>query len=293
MALTYCEIHPRMSEQIGPQRYIARRHFSCAPAYVGYLRPSLIGSSYPFIGGAFRPICTRVRARSGLAPGKWLLTADYETSRVKGRPRYRLVTGYDYIERLKEPAGKKPKIIVGPAADYNTTGHTWRIISGTNRVPVGTGRFIMETVDTKFDLGDFLEMAGTVNSRSLRLPNRGGTVRAEKLLLLDAPETQWWEVAGRWYINYLFAYSGPKVTWNNQCEVQKGVVVHKEVPVFVQEKKGELTGEYGRQFQPEWVPGNLVKVDGEDGPYKIEESEPETRAPFLTSNFRDLPGWPR
>ncbi len=296
MALTYAEIHPRMSEAIGPQRYVARRHFSCRPAYVGALRPSLIGTYYPFIGGSYRPICTRVRARSGLAPGKSLVIADYETPRVKGKCRYRLITGYDYIERLREPrereSDKLGKVIVGPADDYNETGQTWRNIEGTNRVPVASGRFIMETVATKFDLDTFLSMAGTVNKSRLRLANGGGTVGAEKLLLLDAPETQWWEVAGLWYINYMFAYSGKTTTWNQQCVVQKGVVVYKEVPVFVQEKEGILTGEYGRQFRPEWVPGTLKKVEGKDGPYKIVTSEPETRAAFLTSNYRNLPGWP-
>ena len=285
--MSYGEIHPRQIVAVGTEMYRGRRRFVCDNATVEALITTLQGSTYQpwYVMGEYAPRCRQADAQTGFTRGYNIITAEYETARIPGEVKIRPAITSELRKVYREPEDDK-RIIEGADPKDTNQWHSYQVVEGDNRVPTPRAHFIIEAATESLNMNDIWDLVGHVNSSTMPAPIGA---RSQSVMLLGTPVAEWVDAFDLWYLDYLFAYSGPDETWNTLVKSQKGFWAVKEKPVFTADF--EVATTMGRKFVVEFAYGSLV-WNATEG-WMLLPSSPEPRAIAPVSSFNTLPGYPR
>ncbi|MBS3735359.1 MAG: hypothetical protein KGY99_10630 [Phycisphaerae bacterium] len=289
--MSYAEIHPRIFERVGEHEYRGKRRFLCTPSSAIALGESLYDTTHPDGFGTWAPKCYRYQTVRDFAPDAALVVAFYKTLRVPGHATLEVRVWHDYEKRQKDVDDNR---IEGPLEE--DAWQEYVITEGSNKVPVPRCQIIVKTASDTFNPDDVFGRIGCVNSREVS--SFGNAIgRKGALLLLGAPNTRYWPEGKLWYINYAFAYCGPKnmkddvdvSLWNNQCKYWWGTWVSQRVPKLEYDgtQLTNIRDHYTRRFVYKTVWTN------QDGTVTLHDpgwSEKRAKL-YHEASFSDLDGW--
>jgi hypothetical protein len=279
-------IHPVELVAVGKEFFRGRRPFVVSDDLVESFVNTLQNTPYkPWsIMGKYAPKFRSATTKSGFAQGQTLIVADYETPRIEGEVKVRPALVSELRKIVREPFDDG-KIIEGQDPNDTFQQHSYKVVQGDNVVPTPKAHFIVEAATSVLNMNTIWDLVGHINSSVMPAPIGAGP---EKAMLLGAPRATWESVFNLWYIDYLFAYSGSKETWNSTVKSQKGFWSVKEKPVFTADLNVSTT--FGKKFVTEFVYGELI-WDHNDG-YSMVDTDPEPRRIAIKSPFSTLPGFP-
>ena len=283
------EINPRRRVRTGRFSWKGTRRFSIPTDLAAGFETSLYGGIFPNMSGKYAPKCVRVETfdEPPQMPGRSLMVAEYETPRVVGEGRLRIILGTT-AETVTRDLNNKLMVGAEPYKRGSTT--YWgerRLISGSNTRLKAMSTIILETAATEYQLNLFMNKVGHVNKYTLP---KFGKAQPGTLLFLGQPQTTYALVGDLWYINLAFKYSGdpskvvdgkkffPK--WNEMTESQLGT--HQVIQLDATTAAGTvITGKKREVLQ--WIPFvfNTAGKLTEDGPTTVHKN-------FPIADFTDL-----
>uniref|UniRef100_A0A6M3JTT0 Uncharacterized protein n=1 Tax=viral metagenome TaxID=1070528 RepID=A0A6M3JTT0_9ZZZZ len=281
----FSELPGRRIIRTGLRRWRGTRRFKATRSGARGLEKSLYDRAFPGYSGAFAPFCTTVDTREDVdaSPMPVLVTAGYETIRNPGWATVRVVMRNDYEAVKYDILGK---VIEGVDQTSSNLVHSYKVVKGTNKVPVPHVTIIVETASTEFDLDAVIDRVGMLNSNVMRA--FGSNVgRIGALKLLGPPDSRWYNYGGLWYINYAFAYSGPNITWFESLWSQKGFWAARPAPVV--NLAGALDTTIATKYKAEFLFKSAL-VDSSGNVTAIQPTKAEPRYVSGWANFSDIDG---
>jgi len=278
---TYGEIYPRILERTGEQEFRGKRRWLVTPSAAKSLAESVYGTNHPDESGTWAPRCHGYQIVKDFGPDEALVVAFYKTFRIPGYATLEFRIWSDYERRQIDEDGL---IIEGP--DDSMDWQQWRVVEGSNEVPVPRCQIIVKTAAETFNPDEVMDRVGHVNDS--QLTNFGNAGRKGALLLLGAPQTRYWREGKLWYINYAMAYSGPDKIWNETCKSRMGAWVSQMAASF------NVEGTVVNDYAPNWKREFMYKLirEGDDGTVSATDTQPaQERKLFPEASFSELNGY--
>jgi hypothetical protein len=272
MGIGIYEVPGRWLEKVGKTSWHGYRKFITWDENVRWYVESMVGQTFIGTSGAYAPVAVKVRGSDSEVEGLSYIHAWYETKRMLGRARIRIIssaTVRDAFFALDE----NDQQIAGPDP---TEPNESVVVKGEDYIIEHTPEVIVQmAMPTKgYNPLAIAALTGKVNRRSISLLGaKAGTMRITNV---DQYQTFLDDLV---YLNVHMLYNPGG--WLSQMQINSGAWCLKRKPVFASDGTTIIKWDTFRVFTPrmKWVGDKLVADPAKSG-----------RSAYLVADFTILNG---